>query len=594
MAYVPPNSEVYVCTAVPLDNSYQHTILWDNPADQIAYFTTYPNPCVWKGTKYSYVRDGNNAIQENKIRIDCKISPIIEQANYLCYRNLSHDNVFYCAFITYMRYINENCVEIGFELDVMQTYFRYDNLHECIVERNILPKSEDTYHTHLFPEPVDLSEFTEDEGHYVTMSTDIWGSGMDIIIWSTTSSDGSPLSNYEGGIWSGMFTGLRPINFHLDAQNPASTIKAINDYLSAVNSIGLSESIITATAFPTSLIPSNFSASPNKAITKSYTIPGRDGSYESNGWNIKNNKCYNYPYMMLTICDGCGRYKNYNLNAFDYDATGQNVIKFDLLATIAPHPQIAIFPEYYKGNVNKNANSMHNVGWLNSFQAFRQGTPVNLEEGFFMTDLPTITLPLPSFLSQLAYNVGQVLIPNALKFAGLAMATGSMVGSALATASPSGVVSANVIDMNGNPLPPPQQPAQTTPSDQKLLAGYYAVTSTALNVFDQDRNQVRNYDTNSAMVGACINDFYFRFSSPRLRYLWAMDEYFTKYGYTVNKLEKPRIDNRSRWTYVKTKDCSYTGNAPVSVTTTIQGIFNNGITFWKQPAYVGNYSVNNA
>lgn len=593
MAYISPNSDVYLCTAVPLDNTYQHTILWSDKGAQEAWFTTYPNPCVWFGSNYSYVRDGNNNIVENKVRINAKISPIIEQANYICYKNKSHDAIFYCAFITYMSYINENCVEIGFELDIMQTYFRYENLHECIVERNTIPKAEDTYHTHLFPEPVDVSEYTEDEGHRKTFSTTLWKAGMSIVIWTTLNVEGKPLSNYKGGIWSGMYTGLQPIIFAINPSNPDATIKEINDFLSAANSIGLADSIVTATVMPRGITNEMVLRDNKKIFIKRYDITCSDGIYDQNGWRIRNNKIYNYPYMLLTLADGCGRYKNYNLNSFDYDASGANTVRFIMACSLSPQPQIAMFPCYYKGCLNNNNTTKTGDSAWYDLVAALNSAPVNMEEAFYMSDLPSITLPLPSFLSNIAYNIGQVLIPNALKFAAIGAATGQAVGAAVAASTAVSNDTGNIIDMQGKAVPTPAQTPNIKASTQSLIGGYYTVAANAINVFDMDRNQARNFGSVNLSTGAGLQDFYFHFSSPRLRYLWAIDEFWTKYGYTVNKLEKPRIDNRTRYTYVKTKDCSYTGNAPLSVTNTIESIFNQGITFWKNPAYVGKYGPQN-
>ena len=45
--------------------------------------------------------------------------------------------------------------------------------------------------------------------------------------------------------------------------------------------------------------------------------------------------------------------------------------------------------------------------------------------------------------------------------------------------------------------------------------------------------------------------------------------------------------------YVKTGDTYINGNCPADALNKIISIFQNGITFWKVPSEVGNYSLNN-
>lgn len=76
-------------------------------------------------------------------------------------------------------------------------------------------------------------------------------------------------------------------------------------------------------------------------------------------------------------------------------------------------------------------------------------------------------------------------------------------------------------------------------------------------------------------------------------YAEVIDNFFTKYGYTTNKLKVPNTHSRPHWNYVKTKGCNVIGNAPTDEIKKICTIFDNGITFWKNGSEVGDYSLNN-
>lgn len=71
----------------------------------------------------------------------------------------------------------------------------------------------------------------------------------------------------------------------------------------------------------------------------------------------------------------------------------------------------------------------------------------------------------------------------------------------------------------------------------------------------------------------------------------SIDDYFTMYGYRVNKVKKPNRHNRPHYTYIKTKGCKVRGGAPADAINRIQTIYDNGIRFWVNPNEVGQYST---
>lgn len=76
-------------------------------------------------------------------------------------------------------------------------------------------------------------------------------------------------------------------------------------------------------------------------------------------------------------------------------------------------------------------------------------------------------------------------------------------------------------------------------------------------------------------------------------YLKIIDGYFDMYGYKVNALKVPNRNVRPHWTYTKTAGCVVHGGVPADAIKKITDIYNNGITFWKNGAEVGNYSLPN-
>lgn len=60
----------------------------------------------------------------------------------------------------------------------------------------------------------------------------------------------------------------------------------------------------------------------------------------------------------------------------------------------------------------------------------------------------------------------------------------------------------------------------------------------------------------------------------------SIDNFFTRFGYRVEKNKIPNIRGREYFNYVKTKSLNIKGNIPRSDISRIKSIFNNGITFW--------------
>ena len=73
----------------------------------------------------------------------------------------------------------------------------------------------------------------------------------------------------------------------------------------------------------------------------------------------------------------------------------------------------------------------------------------------------------------------------------------------------------------------------------------------------------------------------------------SIDDYFTMYGYKLNRVTHPYIYCRQCFTYVKTVGCIIHGNLCIEDITKIEGIFDKGITFWVDGDKIGDYTQHN-
>lgn len=81
--------------------------------------------------------------------------------------------------------------------------------------------------------------------------------------------------------------------------------------------------------------------------------------------------------------------------------------------------------------------------------------------------------------------------------------------------------------------------------------------------------------------------------SIRPEYVDIIDRFFTVYGYATHKVKIPNTAVRPEFTYTKTKGCNLTADIPHEYSEQIKRVFDNGVTFWKNPEHVGNYDVDN-
>lgn len=88
-------------------------------------------------------------------------------------------------------------------------------------------------------------------------------------------------------------------------------------------------------------------------------------------------------------------------------------------------------------------------------------------------------------------------------------------------------------------------------------------------------------------------DFYKMCCKPE--YMAIIDNYFSRFGYKINKVKQPNITGRRNWNYVEiasSDDIGY-GTVPANFMSTINNACRNGVTIWHSHDNLGNYSLAN-
>ena len=83
---------------------------------------------------------------------------------------------------------------------------------------------------------------------------------------------------------------------------------------------------------------------------------------------------------------------------------------------------------------------------------------------------------------------------------------------------------------------------------------------------------------------------------PKLEYLRIIDDYFTRFGYKINRLTLPNITGRKNWNYVEigaNEEIGY-GSVPSKFMDEINNACRRGITIWHNHDNVGNFNLDNS
>ena len=283
----------------------------------------------------------------------------------------------------------------------------------------------------------------------------------------------------------------------------------------------------------------------------------------SNGYTPHNNKLYTYPYCCIQLSNNNGGIANYMYEYFD----NKDDCQIKVNGTVSQGGSIIAYPLNYKGRSS------------------------NWDEPLDMAKFPTCSWNTDSYTNWLTQN--GVSRSNRYRYANEDFVR-SNVKTAVNAASSLG----NMYLEDG-----------FTP-----MGVFNTVANAGMSVWDAKVQKDRAIDSleeenyRAKLVPDAINN---GTATPEVLYsmgtfeytAWALtitgerakqiDSYFDRFGYTVNSYDNivQAITSRSKWNYIKTADCHINANIPDEDLVQIEELFNNGITFWKNPNEVYRYDL---
>lgn len=509
----------------------------DPSYDHTIYWTTEQAREDYFGTKtkYTLTRQMYQRVNKGRMRI-LKRAEDLYDCNYLAFQSkldasgLSVPKWFYC-FITGVEYINNEVTEITYTIDVMTTYHFDYTLGQCFVERE--HSETDNVGDNLIPEDLEL-------GDYVTDDFDSSGQLTPLSIVVACPFDYT-YQNAVGEIASGLYSGLQYISFPFTIQG----CQDCDDWIAGARA--KANEIVMVYICPTNLINRySVEVGAGSAVTLAFTKPKKVSGALAGNFVPNNKKLYTYPYNFLYATNLQGSYAIY-----PYEYFSASSCEFFITGDMNPNMSAFLVPKNYKGTQSNYDEKLTQTGW-----------PV----------VPWVVDSYKAYVAMQSSNAIMGTLSGAMQ-GGITGGGAGLIGGALK----GGLGKASDLA------------AQTyTQMILQSVAPTYAMPL-----------QAHGYPASSASCAARILEFCFMHKHIREEYAHIIDEYFTRYGYACHRVKQPNTHSRPQFNYVKTVDCliEAVGTAnhglPADDEATIASIYNKGITFWKNPANIGDYTVSN-
>ena len=529
MPVIAPQTDVYLLK-VPLEINDINQLTFANATAQFNYFNSLPKLAV---DNYTYQR------KDGTIRFGGNFDDLIS-FNYVMYRNEAYSNKWFYAYIDSMEYLNDNVTAISISTDVWQTWQFDLTFKRTFVEREHV--NDDTIGSNTIDEGLELGDYVINSSRTLKpdkTTTDHDGNAISWvypIVFQATElpNDLAEALNYYNSEFNGVFSGL----YYFACTSLSQARLVINAY-----DEGKADAIVAIFLAPKEFFAGAYKVTgggktiyvPANTATISRLLDPVDITRPStvNGYTPKNSKLFVYPFSYVYVSNNTGID-----TTFRYEDFTSATPRFYMSGSLGQGCTTRLCPINYK---SYTANA----------EVFEYGIagakyPICAWTSDYYTN----------WVTQNAVNNGLSIASGALS-AGVSASYGNYVGAASSLLSSVGNV------MEGHyraSVIPDQARGNTNQSD--ILIGW------------------QRYFTVDCM-------------SIRAEMARSIDEYFSMFGYKVNRVKVPNIYGRRNWNYVKTIGCYIDADIPQTDLEQIKEMFNRGITLWHNPATFVDYSQNN-
>lgn len=534
--------KVIISKGINLDNTYSNVLNYTE--NDMLTLMTSSSHLMYQNDTYSFIRE-----QDNQIDVEVPYATCL-QSNYIAFQNPNYSNKWFFAFIKDVKFTSEKNTTISYEIDVFTTWFKTLSVKTCFVEREHV--NDDTAGNYTLPEGLELGEFVQSSA-----PTDLnnYNSGTYICIQASElipeiTFDSVTKNKIVNGIYQGCYFMI------FTESDLASNMIEIYDKK------GKGGAIVAVFLVPKEFAIGNVTtavAGSAEGLSYAFLVPTSSSTYNTlvsdatfnrnttvDGYTPKNKKLLTYPFNYFNLSNNSG--SNVTMR---YEDFASGTPHFKIIGDLTTGCSIKCIPLNYK-NVSDSSGSIKSFDY-----------------GLVGGKFPTCSWNSDAYTNWLTQNsvnntlstvasAGQILMGTALMGTGIgAIAGAPMVGSGIG-----GIV--DVMRQKHNASFMPDQ------AKGNISCGDI-IYSAAKNVFTAYKLCVRNEVAKS------------------------IDEFFTRFGYQVNRVKVPNITGRTYWNYVKigTGEDIGNGDVPNKFKDTLNQIFRNGTTIWHSHDNIGNFNLNN-
>lgn len=538
------NSEIILCKGIRMDKQYVNVLSYTQ--SQMLELCRSNTHLVASKDDYSFIRN-TGGIKTSFTYNQCL------QANYIAFQNKDYSNKWFFAFIDEVIYRGENNTEIRYTVDAWSTWYDKWTKKNCFINRQHVLN--DTIGSNLIDENLNVGDVIQEQETTDSTYSNEFGYWVGIMSgYTPTDGQSSGGNNYSGiSILNNVISGLDLFLFKITSRadlfnivlfiartNDDGKIEDINNMFIIPNAC-INASILNQHTFPYKL--------DSIILTCTYyTIPmsGDEQVFNPTTFNTsiskrhsfsnftpKNNKCFVYPYNYLLVTNNQG-----SENIYKYEDFSGNKCVFENQLAVSIGISGRIVPKNYKGETYSYDESLPlgkypTCGW--SGDAFT------------------------NWLTQNAVNIPTQTILDAVG-SGIQIMSGNLVGGLTSIAS-------NVAN----------------------LIGQFYQASLLPNIKGGQAQGDISFSGNSM-------GFTFREMRVKNQFMQIIDDYFTRFGYAIKKIDNPHLTGRRNWNYIEigsNENIGY-GDVPSSYMTEINNACRKGVTIWHNHENLGDYSLDNS
>lgn len=568
-------TKVYLLS-VPLEDDYKDTLYFANATAQHDYFA---GQVVKSYTDFSYQR------KDNVIRVPAQVDTI-RNCNYVMYQNTAYSNKWFYAFIESMVYVDDNRTDIFITTDVIQTWMFEMQFKDSFIEREHV--NDDTFGLHTIPESLETGDYVCNDIVEQVYGECNWSQpGMMVVIQVTTlrlEKNGTVVEATNPAPYN-VVNGIPGGCYYIGVEFLQSELGLVNSLIGTYDSFGKSDAILSIFLCPKNVTlwhkatGSGIFNGNNYYLTNDSTSVVQFGQAQVtrnttlDGYTPHNNKCFCSPFNYIYASNNAGQDVQYRYEDF------RGTPIFTTRGVMEQGGSIKCSPDNSKVSQYWNGTVMKGDGW---------------NEGLTGAKFPQISWTSDYYLNWEAVNGKNIEVQTTLS--AISFAGDVLTGGLLSPAYNNAQMRDTAVQRGRFPDEEPMVPVNgggiinSATNFASGIANTMQQVKSAKMVPPQAKGNVAG---GFLQFSGDMCKFTFRKMSVRAEYARAIDSWFDMFGYKVNRLGIPLKAHRQNWWYTKTIGANIDGNIPNEDMQIIKQIYNNGVTYWRNPANIKNYSVSN-